>query len=169
MEAGTAATPAVRRGLHHPDPVVRVRCCDVLDHYLDADAIPDLVENLGHSHPGVRARALHALACDQCKEGECRPAEGEVLAAALRLLATDPNRYVRKSAVEALGPAVHRSKEALNALLGAHEADPDPLVRKVASWYCPGGPIYSRLRPRPVRLQRRVVVRDNVSAEAVSR
>jgi HEAT repeat protein len=151
MSAGTMATPAVRRGLQHPNPRVRARCCDVLDHFLDADAIPELMENLGHEEPSVRARALHALACDQCKEGECRPAEDEVVAAALGLLTKDPDRFVRKAAVEALGPGVHRSEKALRAIVTAHDTDVDPLVRKVAGWYSPGGPIFERLRPRPVR------------------
>jgi HEAT repeat protein len=158
MDAGTEGTPAVRRGLHHPLPAVRARCCDILDHFLDADAIPDLMENLRHHHPWVRARALHALACDRCKEGECRPSEDDVLAVALRLLTEDPHRFVRKAAVEALGPAVHRSEEALRAVVAAHGADPDPLVRKVAGWYCPGGPISERLRPRVARKEVRRAV-----------
>jgi hypothetical protein len=151
IAAGTRATSAVRRGLMHADPQVRVRCCDVLDHFLDADAIPELMGNLRHSNAWVRSRAMHALACDGCKEGACRPAEDEVIPAAIRLLSGDPDRFVRKSAVEALGPAVHRRREALDAMVVAHATDPDPLVRKVAGWYCPGGPIYRRLRPRMER------------------
>ncbi len=148
MAAGLAASAAVRRGLHDPNPVVRARCCDVLDHFLDPDAIPELMANLDHEHASVRARALHALACDRCKEGVCRPSEEEVISAAIRLLRQDADRYVRKAAVEALGPAVHRSDRARDALTAASEADSDPLVRKVASWYCPGGPIHSRLAPK---------------------
>lgn len=151
MTAGTTGTSAVRRGLKHPDPRIRARCCDVLDHFLDPDAIPELMGNLRHDDPGVRARALHALACDRCKEGTCRPAEDDVVDAAIRLLTEDPDRYVRKAVVEALGPAVHRRPEALDALIASHDSDPDPLVRKVAGWYCPGGPIYERLQPRVVR------------------
>lgn len=148
MRAGSAAADTVRRGLRHPDPLVRVGCCDVLDHFLDAEAIPGLMENLRHPHPGVRSRALHALACDRCKEGECRPAEDDVVAVSLRLLTEDPDRYVRVSAVHALGPAVHRSETALQALIAAHNEDRDPLVRKVAGWYRPGGPIFERLSAR---------------------
>ena len=33
MAAGPAATAAVRRGLLHEEPVVRKRCCMVLDHH----------------------------------------------------------------------------------------------------------------------------------------
>src|SRR5947208_16632545 len=81
MAAGTTATPAVRRGLRHAVPAVRARCCAVLDHFLDADAIPELVENLDHEDPWVRMGAIHALGCDRCKEGECRPMEHDVIAA----------------------------------------------------------------------------------------
>ena len=151
MAAGTAATPAVRRGLRHTDARVRARCCDVLDHFLDADAIPELMENLDHPDPEVRSRAMHALGCDRCKEGSCRPAEADLLREATRLLNGEPDRYVRVSAAHALGPAVHRRREAVDAMVAAHDADVDPMVRKVAGWYCPGGPIYERLRPRPQR------------------
>jgi hypothetical protein len=34
VEAQRLALPAIRRGLAHPNPVVRVGCCEVLDHYL---------------------------------------------------------------------------------------------------------------------------------------
>jgi HEAT repeat protein len=155
LAAGAAATPAVRRGLTHPDARVRAECCNVLDHFLDAAALPELVANLDDPSAHVRDRALHALSCDRCKEGECRPAEDEVIAAALRLLRQDPDRYVRKSAAGALGPAVHRRAAVLDALMTARASDPDPLVRKVAGWYCPGGPIYERLRPKHGRMRPR--------------
>jgi HEAT repeat protein len=151
MAAGMSATPAVRRGLMHHNPRVRARCCGVLDHFLDADAIPELMDNLRHDDPEVRLMAMHALGCDRCKEGSCRPAKDFVVAAAMRLLADDPDRHVRTVAANALGPAVHRHHEALEAVIAAHDADADPLVRKVAGWYWPGGPIYERLRPRAER------------------
>jgi HEAT repeat protein len=148
MAAGMSATPAVRRGLKHRNPRVRARCCGVLDHFLDADAIPELMDNLRHEDPEVRLMAIHALGCDRCKEGSCRPAEDDVVAAAMRLLTDDPDRRVRTAAAHALGPAVHRRDEALEAIIVAHDGDPDPLVRKVAGWYCPGGSIFERTRPR---------------------
>lgn len=151
MWAGTPATPAVRRGLLHPDARVRAACCNVLDHYLDETAIPELILALDDCEPTVRARALHALACDRCKQGVCRPSEG-VLPTAIRMLTEDPDREVRESAVQMLGPAVHRSPEALAAIVRARVEDPAPQVRKVAAWYCPGGPIYEG---RPSRLGRR--------------
>ncbi len=33
----------------------------------DYDAVPELIENLEHPHPEVRAWALHAMACEPCK------------------------------------------------------------------------------------------------------
>ncbi len=123
----------------------------VLDHYLDAAALPELMNNLEHQDPGVRNWALHALACDRCKEGECRPGEDDTVPLAIEKLANDPNRYVRKNAAMLLGPAVHQRTDVVAALERARDNDPDPLVRKVAGWYCPGGPIYQRTKPKPQR------------------
>jgi hypothetical protein len=47
----------------------------VLDHFLDEAALPELIENLRDEDDLVRARAMHALACDRCKEGACRSGE----------------------------------------------------------------------------------------------
>src|SRR5690348_12436066 len=60
MDAGPLATPAVRRGLQHANPVVRVGCCQVLDHFMDEGALPELIENLAHPNADVRAWAMHA-------------------------------------------------------------------------------------------------------------
>lgn len=139
-QAGPVAVDALIEGLEHADPRVRAGCCDVLDFSLNEAAIPALLANVEHPHPWVRARALHALACDKCKQGVCRPGEDEVVALAIDKLESDPDRYVRKSAVEALGPAVHRRADIAAALERASAGDADPLVRKVASWWAPGGP-----------------------------
>ena len=94
---------------------------------------------------------MHALACDKCKEGVCRPGEGEVLPIAVRMLLNDNSRRVRQMAAGLVGESVHRSADALNALLYAREHDPHPVVRKIARWYTPGGPIYKRLAPRATK------------------
>ena len=151
LAAGMSATPAVRRGLQHNNPDVRVGCCIVLDHFMDAAALPELMANLSHENSRVRSWALHALACDRCKEGECRPGEDDVVPIAIRMLLEDENRMVRKSAAGLLGPAVHRRSDIRQALEWARDHDPDPLVRKVAGWNTPGGPIYRRLTPKPPR------------------
>ena len=154
MAAGTDATPALRRGLLHDNPVVRARCCVVLDHFLDEECVPELMANLTHEHPAVRNWALHALACDRCKEGECRPAENDVVPIALRMLAEDPSRRVRVTAAHMLGPSVHRHPAVAAALEAARDDDVDPNVRKVAGWYAPGGSIFRRLTPKPLRVAR---------------
>jgi hypothetical protein len=151
MAAGAAATPAVRRGLLHDEPIVRVRCCMVLDHHLDEDALPELMANLEHPEGRVRAWALHALACDRCKEGECRPGEDEVVPIALRMLSGDRSRRVRTMAASLLGVAVHRRPEVARALEEARDRDAHPVVGKVAGWYAPGGTIYRRTAPKLVR------------------
>lgn len=154
MAAGPAATPALRRGLRHAQSRVRVGCCKVLDHFMDAEAVPELIQNLDHPDAEVRLWAVHALACDRCKEGECRPGEDQAIPIAAHMLADDESRHVRSMAAHMLGPSVYRSAAARAALERARDTDPHPMVRKVAGWYAPGGPIYRRLEPRPARKRR---------------
>jgi hypothetical protein len=172
MAAGSSATAAVREGLHHPDPAVRIGCCKVLDHFMDAAALPELIENLQHEDEIVRAWAMHALACDRCKEGTCRPGEDQVLPIAAQMLIHDKSRRVRQMAAGVLGPSVHRRPDVLRALEYAREHDPHPVVRKIAGWYTPGGPIYKRLAPKPSRMRRnvprRAIAGDAASQEALT-
>jgi len=151
MDAGPLATPIVRQGLQHPNPVVRVGCCKVLDHFLDESALPELIENLAHPDEEVRSWALHALACDKCKEGVCRPGEADVIPLAVDMLLTDKSRRVRQMAAGLLGPSVHRRPDVLQALEQARQQDEHPVVRKIAGWFTPGGPRYEQLRPKLVR------------------
>src|SRR5262249_4700927 len=132
-------------------------CCKVLDHYLDPAALPELIRNLNHADEKVRAWAMHALACDRCKEGTCRPGEEEVLPLAAQMLLHDESRRVRQMAAGVLGPSVHRNLEVLRALEQARDHDPHPVVRKIAGWYTPGGPIYKRLTPRPALMADKTV------------
>ncbi len=157
MAAGPLATPAVTRGLHHPTPSVRVGCCKILDHYMDETALPGLIENLYHEDEMVRAWALHALACERCKEGECRPGEDQVMPIVARMLMEDESRKVRQMAAGVIGPSVHRRDDVLRALEYARDHDPHPVVRKIARWYTPGGTIYKRLIPKPPRVHSRTV------------
>jgi HEAT repeats len=94
--------------------------------------------------PEVRVMALHTLACDRCKEGDCRPAEAKVLPKALQILNDDADAHVRAMAIEVVGQHVHSNKVAELALLGANTKDSSPTVRKKAGWYMPGGPIYKK-------------------------
>ena len=146
MAAGRAGTPAVRAGLQHEDPEVRIACCQVLDHFMDEQALPELAANVDHWHPGVRAWSIHALACDRCKEGSCRPGEDDVIPMVVKALLHDDDRNVRQQAAGMLGPSVLRSEAAWTAIQHAHQHDPHPAVRKVAGWWVPGGPRFRKLR-----------------------
>jgi hypothetical protein len=152
--AGDAATSALRRGLTADDYKVRVGCLKVLDHTMNEACLPEMVANLDHPEGEVRKWALHALACDRCKEGTCRPGEDDVVPIALRMLAVDRSRNVRSMAVQMLGPAVHRRADVAPALERARDTDTHPVVRKVAGWWAPGGTLYERHRPKPARVPR---------------
>jgi HEAT repeat protein len=144
---GAEACEPVRGGLKHPDPRVRMLCCQVLDHVMDQASIPALISALADPAQEVRCQALHALACDRCKDGSCRPAATAVLPPAIAILSGDPSAHVRSMAVEVVGAWVHTHPEAAAALESAVIGDPSPAVRKKASWYAPGGTVYRRTAP----------------------
>lgn len=160
MAAGDRAAPIVRAGLRHADPAVRVGCCKVLDHHMNDAALPELIDNLTHPDEQVRAWALHALACDRCKEGACRPGEDQVIPIAARMLLEDPSRRVRQMAAGLVGEAVHRSAAALPALEHASQHDLHPVVRKICGWYVRGGPRFTaiarQIEQKRGRMQRAV-------------
>jgi len=148
VASGRAALPAVQAGLRHESAAVRAQCAEALDHLVDEASYPLLVACLDDPDPRVRAKALHALACDRCKDHACRPDKAAVLAPALRCLRHHPDKYVRTAAVEVVGRWVHGDAAVAAALVEANEADPEPLVRKKAGWYAPGGAVYRRTAPR---------------------
>ena len=148
VATGPAALPAVRAGLADPDADVRMYCTQALDHLVDGDSFPLLVGLLGDEDARVRRHALHALACDRCKTTTCRPEKAEVLPAAIATLQGDPDPYVRVAAAEVVGRWTHDDAAATAALTSASTTDPSPVVRKKASWYAPGGPIYRRTAPK---------------------
>jgi HEAT repeat protein len=129
--AGAPALPAVRRGMHHSNPVVRRMCASLLDHLADEAAFVDLVAALVVDDPGVLKRALHSLACDQCKDNECRPGEAMFVPRALELL-HDPNPDIRASAIDTLGKVASRRPDVAAALAEAAERDPDRGLRGMA-------------------------------------
>jgi hypothetical protein len=147
VRGGSSALPAVRRGLAHENPDVRYYCYKALDRLVDDDAFPELIRLLDDVDQRVRLDALHALACDHCKENSCRPAKSDVLAPAMRLLREDQSKHVRAMAAEVVGRWVHADASAAAALTEASRADPDPSVRKKAGWYAPGGPIHRKTKP----------------------
>jgi hypothetical protein len=152
LTLGAAAADAARNGLRHPDAQVRMRCCQVLDHGLDEAAITALLGALDDPAAEVRLQALHALACDRCKDGACRPDAATTLPRAIPVLAHDPHPLVRAMAAELVGAGVHSHPSSVAALQRAAREDPSPAVRKKASWYAPGGAVYQRTRPRPQRV-----------------
>lgn len=146
--SGPPALPAVRAGLASPDADVRFHCTRIMDHLVDPYSFGALVGMLADPDPRVRAQALHALACERCKDIECRPDPARVLGPAIGLLRHDPFGAVRVHAAEVVGRWVHSHPEAVRALQDAAEADPSPAVRKKAGWFAPGGPIFIRTAPR---------------------
>ena len=78
LDLGIQALPAVRAGLRHDDPDVRLHCCRFLDRYLSPDTLSDLMDMLNDGDGRVRCSALHTLSCERCKDGACRPEERTV-------------------------------------------------------------------------------------------
>lgn len=131
LTAGSAALPALRRGLQHPKVTVRQQCVRIFDQLVDEESLPELVRSLDDEDPGVCARALHALACDQCKQNACRPAEDLWVPRALDFLG-HPNPDLRAAAIDALGKVVSRRPEVRAALETAAETDKDKGLRGMA-------------------------------------
>ena len=103
----------------------------------------------------VRFWALHALSCDRCKEnGTCLVDGAVVLPRTIALLRTDSDAHVRALAVGLLGQYVHVNATAVAALIEAAANDASPAVRKKAAQCAPGGAIYNRTAPKPVRVKR---------------
>jgi len=156
LELGPAALPAARSGLSHPSAAVRYWCCRYLDHFVASEAVDALFEMVDDPDPDVRAASLHALACERCKSGDCRPDPHRALAVAMQRLGSDDDAHVRALAIGVVGEMTHESPAALAAVLQAAAADPSPAVRKKARWYAPGGPIYERRRSKSGRPRPRI-------------
>lgn len=131
LMSGSAALPALRRGLQHRNVIVRQQCVRIFDQLVDEESLPELVASLDDPDPGVCARALHALACDQCKQNACRPAEDSWVPRALAFL-EHPNPDIRAAAIDALGKVVSRRPEVRSALERSAETDGDKGLRGMA-------------------------------------
>jgi HEAT repeat protein len=131
LRTGAVAVPAIRRGLAHSSPAARRACVSLLDFLLDADAIPDLVHALDDDDAEVVRRALHALACDQCKQGECRPGDELWVARGVELLSS-PDPDVRAGAIDALGKLALRRGDVGAALAAAADRELDAGLREMA-------------------------------------
>ena len=142
--SGEAALPAVREGLTSTVTDVRRQCTRALDHLVDEATFPTLIVMLDDPEPQVRIEALHALACDRCKDNACRPSPTDFLGKAISILSGDPDRHVRAYACDLVGRWVHTHEEAKLAVIAARDHDPAPAVRKQAGWHAPGGTIYRK-------------------------
>ena len=146
--SGDKALPAIRRGLRDANADTRMYCAKALDHLVDEETFPDLIAALDDDDARVRWDALHALACDRCKDNACRPEKDTVLPRAAALLRSDPSPHVRAIACEVVGRWVHADARAIDALVAAHNDDTSATVRKKAGWYAPGGTIYKKTAPK---------------------
>ena len=132
MGSGAAAVPAIRRGLEHPDAAVRRACVNLLDQLVDEASVPALVAALRDPDVAVRCRALHALACDTCKQGACRPGEDLWVPAAIGFL-RDADPDLRAAAIDALGKVARHRTDAADAVVAAASRDPDRGLRGMAA------------------------------------
>jgi hypothetical protein len=124
--------PALRRGLTHRKAIVRQQCVRLFDQLVDEESLPELVLALDDEDPRVCARALHALACDRCKQNECRPGEDLWVPRALDFLRNHANPDVRAAAIDALGKVASRRPDVAAALLEAADSEPDVGLRGMA-------------------------------------
>ena len=104
---------------------------DLLDQLVDDESVPALVEALDDPVVAVRARALHALACDRCKQDACRPGEELWIPTAIRFLA-DPDPDLRAAAIDALSKVAGHRDDAAAAVVAAATGDPDRGLRGMA-------------------------------------
>jgi HEAT repeat protein len=146
--SGPPALEAVRCGLAHDDASVRKGCAGVLDHLVDDESWPDLLDALDDPDAEVRTMVLHALSCDRCKEAGCSPTKATVLPRAIDRLLNDPVPSVRHHAAGVVGRWVHDDPDALAAIVAAMDNDPNSGVRKTVSWFAPGGPRFEKTKPK---------------------
>ncbi|NNF03338.1 MAG: HEAT repeat domain-containing protein [Rhodothermales bacterium] len=94
---GADALPAIRSGLASDDWRVRHWSAICMDRVADEDAYEDLIPLLSDPHPKVRLWAVHALACDHCKDDVSCPVD--VVPLLIERIQTDPSVRVRRMAV----------------------------------------------------------------------
>jgi HEAT repeat protein len=128
--AGSAALPAIRDGLSHPDWRVRRWSAMFLDHHWDEPTLRRLVLALTDPKLKVRRAAVHSLGCDRCKGGE-NPIDAVPLLA--QLLVDDKSIKVRRMAVLTL--AIQQpDRRIARVLRKALRDETDPKLRRFAKW-----------------------------------
>ena len=135
--------------------MVRRTCVSILDHLVDDESLPKLVAALDDPDPEVCKRALHALACDQCKDGACRPGEDLFVPRAIEIARHHVNPDLRAGAIDTLGKVVRRADVAAVLALIA-DTDPDAGLRAMAE---------QRLQ-RAARVQRAIDTRNAPTSSA---
>lgn len=118
--------------------MVRRLCVSLLDQLVDDDGLPDLVAALDDDDAGVVRRALHALACDQCKQNACTPGDELFVPRALGLVREHPDVDVRAGAIDALGKAAGRRAAVADLLADAGAGERDPRLRSMLRGRIPG-------------------------------
>ena len=117
--------------LHHPDARVRRDCLEVLDHAANDRSTDVFRRALADPVPRVRLFALHGLSCERCRIGDLCVAD--VATELARVVGEDPSPKVRHAAVEVAHRLVGRDEALRSVVERAAAADPDDLVRVVAS------------------------------------
>jgi hypothetical protein len=120
------------RGLRHPNPRVRYECAHALDWLGNDRCAPALLQLLNDPVPRVRAIALHAVNCDDCKLVPLQP-RPDLIRVAIDWAAHDPSRRVRQDATWLLMQAAEPGVAGLMRKLAAEESD--PRVRELAASY----------------------------------
>jgi HEAT repeat protein len=99
--------PALSWGaVHHPNPRARWLCLDYLDHMAVQASAAVFIAALSDAVPRVRRHAIHALACQACKD---EPWRADVITPLRRVLVDDGNPRVRLEALRALLPRLDAS------------------------------------------------------------
>lgn len=115
---GPEALPAVRQGFQHANPHVRRWSAILADNWADGETFRALTALLDDPQAGVRVWAVHALACERCKDG---PNPVDAVPLLLERIEQDSSIRVRRHAVAML----------------AHHRPPDsrvvPMLRKILS------------------------------------
>jgi HEAT repeat protein len=127
--AGQAGLRAVLWGLSHPNARVRRGCAGFLDHHATDVCIPQLREVALHDPSSqVRRVAVHSVTCQRCKP---TPLSGDLVGLLIQVVQNDPNRRVRKQAINGLG-SQPRDARAIAALEQILHTETHPELRRAA-------------------------------------